>query len=105
MEVQIVELVHASAKKARNMKQSYGKRIRKLFLELEHLHGIILYERKCTEHWIDPLKFEAHKQEWEKNNVGLVFVQRQLDQKLHETQQKLEKTQKEEEARETLKAL
>jgi hypothetical protein len=53
-----------------------------------------------------PLEFEAHKQEWEKNNVGLLFASRQLDQKLCETQQKLEKNQEEDkEARETLNAL
>jgi hypothetical protein len=52
------------------------------------------------------LGFEAHKQEWEKNNARVMFAQRQLDQKLHEIQQKLEKTQEEEKkTRETLKAL
>jgi hypothetical protein len=74
MEVQLVELVHASTKKARDVKQSYGKIIWQMFLEFEHLQGIILYKQKCLEHWIDPLEFEAHKQEWETNNVGLVFV-------------------------------
>jgi hypothetical protein len=34
-----------------------------------------------------------------------MFAQRKLDQKLHETQQKLEKIQEEEKVRETLKAL
>jgi hypothetical protein len=84
MEVQIVELVHALAKKMRDVKWSYGKRIRQFYLELEHMHDIILYKRKHAEHQIDPLEFEAHKQQWQKNNVGLVFAQRQLDQKLHE---------------------
>jgi hypothetical protein len=99
-------MVHALAKKAKDVKQSYGKRFRQLSLELEHLHGIILYERKHVKHRIDPLEFETHKQEWEKNNASLVFVQRQLDQKLYETQQKLEKTQEgEKKARETLKVL
>jgi hypothetical protein len=37
---------------------------------------IILYERKQAEHHIDPLEFEAHKQEWEKKNPSLVFAQR-----------------------------
>jgi hypothetical protein len=97
--------VHALAKKAKNVKGSYGKRILQLFLELEHVQVIILYEQKYAEHHIDPLEFEAHKQEWEKNNVGLVFAHRHLDQELHETQQKLEKIQDEEEARETLKDL
>ncbi len=65
-----------------------------------------MYERECVEHQIDPLEFEAHNQEWEKNNVRLVFVQKQLDQKFHEIQHKLERTQEEEkEVRETLKAL
>jgi hypothetical protein len=54
-------------------------------LELEHLQGIILYEREHVEHQIDPMEFEAHKQEWEKNNAKLVFIQRQLDQEFHET--------------------
>ncbi len=66
--------MHASAKNAKDVKRSYGKNILQLYLELEHLQGIILYERKHVEHWIDLLEFEAHKQEWEKNNVGLVFV-------------------------------
>ncbi len=65
MEVQLVELVHASTKKMRDMKWSYGKRIQQLSLELKHLNNIILYEQKHTEHHIDPLEFEAHKQEWE----------------------------------------
>jgi hypothetical protein len=34
MEVHIVELVHALAKKMRDVKQSYGKRILQLFLKL-----------------------------------------------------------------------
>jgi hypothetical protein len=34
---------------------------------------IILYEREHIEHQINPLEFEAHKQEWEKINSGLVF--------------------------------
>ncbi len=51
------------------------------------------------------MEFEAHKQEWEKNNVGLMFTRRQLDQEFRETQHKLEKTQEEKEARETLKVL
>jgi hypothetical protein len=92
MEVQIVELVHALAKKVRDVKWSYGKKIRQFYLELEHMHNIILYRQERVEHQIDPLEFEAHKQEWEKNNVGLMFAQRQLDQKLHEIEQKLEKT-------------
>jgi hypothetical protein len=37
-------------------------------------------------------EFETHKQKWENNNVGLVIVERQLNQELHETQQRLEKT-------------
>jgi hypothetical protein len=44
--------------------------------------------------------------EWEKNNVGLIIVQRQLDQELHEIQQRLDKTQlKEKETRRTLMVL
>jgi len=61
MEEQLVELVHASTKKAKDVKWSYGKRIWQLSLQLEHLHGIILYERECAKHHIDPLDFEAHK--------------------------------------------
>ncbi len=53
-----------------------------------------------------PWSLKAHKQKWEKNNARFVFAQRQLDQEFHETQQKLEKFQKEEkEARVILKAL
>jgi hypothetical protein len=37
MEMHIVELVHALAKKVRDMKWSYGKRIWQLLMELEHL--------------------------------------------------------------------
>jgi hypothetical protein len=41
-----------------------------------------------------------------KNNAGLVFAQRQLDQKFHEIQHTLENfEEKEKETRETLKAL
>ncbi len=58
-----------------------------------HLQGIILYKQEHIKHRINPFEFEAHEQEWEKNNAGLVFAQRQLDQELHETQQKLGKTQ------------
>jgi hypothetical protein len=76
MEVRLIKLVHASTKKARDVKWSYGKWIQQLSLELEHLQGIIMYEWKRVKHWIDPLEFEAHKKEWEKNNVGFVFVQR-----------------------------
>ncbi len=98
--------MHASGKKARDVKGFYGKRILQLYLELEHVQVIILYEQNHVKHWIDPLEFEAHKQEWEKNNVGLVFAHRHLDQEFHETQHKLEKTQEEEkEARKTLKDL
>ncbi len=65
-----------------------------------------MYEQEHVEHCIDPFEFEAHKHEWEKNNARPVFAQRQLDQEFHETQQKLEKNQKEEkETREILKAL
>ncbi len=45
MEVQMVELIHVLAKKTKDMKRSYGKRIRQLFLEVECLHGIIMYEQ------------------------------------------------------------
>jgi len=65
MEVQLVELIHASTKKMKDMKWSYGKRIQQLSLELKHLNNIILYEQKHIEHHIDPLEFEAHKHEWE----------------------------------------
>lgn len=61
MEEQLTKLVHALSKKVRDLKQSYGKRIRQLSLELQHLQGIILYEREHVEHRIDPLEFEAHK--------------------------------------------
>jgi hypothetical protein len=46
MQVQILELVriHAFAKKAKDVKWSYGRKIQQLSLELEHLQGIILYE-------------------------------------------------------------
>ncbi len=74
MEVQIKKLIHASTKKMKDMKWSYGGKNQQLLLELEHLQGIILYEQECAEHRIDPLKFEAHNQEWEKNNVGLLFA-------------------------------
>jgi hypothetical protein len=37
MEEQLTKLVHALSKKVRDVKQSYGKRIRQLSLELEHL--------------------------------------------------------------------
>jgi len=71
MEIHIVKLVHALVKKARDVKWSSGKRILQLSLELEHLQGIILYERECVEHWIDPLEFEAHKQIGRKIMLGL----------------------------------
>ncbi len=106
MEIQLIKLVHASTKKVRDVKRSYKKNNPTTFLKLERVQGITLYERERAEHCIDPLEFEAHKQEWEKNNVGLMFTQRQLDQKLHETHQKLEKTQVEEkEVKQTLKVL
>jgi hypothetical protein len=44
MEEQLVKLVHASTKKVKDVKRSYGKRIRQLSLELEHMQGVILYE-------------------------------------------------------------
>jgi len=92
--------------KAKDVKQFYRKKIQQLSLELEHLQGIILYEREHVEHCIDLFELEAHKHKWENNNVGFMFVERQLDQEFHETQQKLEKNQKEEkEAREIVKAL
>jgi hypothetical protein len=47
---------------------------------------IILYEQERIEHQINPLEFEAHKQEWEKINSGLVFSQRNLDQEFHKIQ-------------------
>ncbi len=37
MEVQMVEFVHASTKKARDVKRSYGEKNRQLPLEVEHL--------------------------------------------------------------------
>jgi hypothetical protein len=51
-------------------------------LELEHLQGIILCEQERVEHQINPLEFEAHKQEWEKINSRLVFAERHLDKKI-----------------------
>jgi hypothetical protein len=45
MEEQLTKLVHAFSKKVRDVKQSYGKRIRQLSLKLEHLQGILLYEQ------------------------------------------------------------
>jgi len=44
MEVHIVELLHASTKKVRDVKWAYGKKNWQLSLELEHLQGIIPYE-------------------------------------------------------------
>jgi hypothetical protein len=35
-----------------------------------------MYEQEHTAHRIDPLEFEAHKEEWKKNSVGLMFAQR-----------------------------
>jgi len=65
-----------------------------------------MFEPKSAEHRIDLLEFEAHMQEWEKNNVGFIIVQRQLDQEPHEIQQRLEKTQmKEKETRRNLMVL
>jgi len=63
MQVQILELVriHAFAKKAKDVKWSYGRKIQQLSLELEHLQGIILYEWERSEYCINPLEFEAHK--------------------------------------------
>jgi hypothetical protein len=55
-------------------------------LELERLQGVILCEQECARQHIDPFELESHKQEWKRNNVGLVIGQRQLDQNLHETQ-------------------
>jgi hypothetical protein len=37
MEVHLVELVHALAKKMRDVKRSYGKKIQQFSLELEHM--------------------------------------------------------------------
>jgi hypothetical protein len=62
MEMHIVELIRALAKKVRDMKWSYGKRILQLSMQLEHLQGIILYEQEHNKHHIDPLEFETHKQ-------------------------------------------
>jgi hypothetical protein len=44
MEMQMVEFVHASTKKARDVKRSYGKKNRQLPLKVECLHGVVLYE-------------------------------------------------------------
>jgi hypothetical protein len=73
MEEQLVQLVHALTNKTKDVKWSYGNKIWQLSLELEHLHGIILYEWEHHEHQIDPLKFETHKQEHEKNNARPMF--------------------------------
>jgi hypothetical protein len=48
MDIQMVELVHASTKKVRDVKRSYGSRIQQLSLKLEHLHGVIICEQKCA---------------------------------------------------------
>ncbi len=60
MELQMVEFVHTSTKKARDVKRSYGQKNWQLPLEVEHLQGVVLYEWKCVEWHIDPLDFEAH---------------------------------------------
>jgi len=44
MEVQMVEFIHTSTKKARDVKRSYGGKNRQLLLEVEHLQGVFLYE-------------------------------------------------------------
>jgi hypothetical protein len=76
MEVQMVELIHVLAKKTKDVKRSYGKKVRQLSLEVECLHVIIMYEQDHAEQYIDPLDFEAHWQEWERNNVRFVVVKR-----------------------------
>lgn len=76
MEVQMVELIHPSTKKTKDVKRSYGKRIWQLSLEVECLHGVIMYEQKHVEQHIDPLDFEAHWQEWERNIAGFIVVKR-----------------------------
>jgi hypothetical protein len=76
MEVQMVELIHVLAKKTKDVKRSYGKKVRQLSLEVECLHGIIMYEQDHAEQHIDPQDFEAHWQEWERNNVRFVVVKR-----------------------------
>jgi hypothetical protein len=49
MNIQMVELIHASTKKVRDVKRSYGRIIQHLSLKLEHLHGVIICERKWVE--------------------------------------------------------
>ncbi len=75
MEIQLVEPIHASTKQTKDVKRSYGKKIQ-LSLELECLQNIIMYEQEHTAHRIDPLEFEAHKKEWEKNSACHMFGQR-----------------------------
>ncbi len=60
MEVLMVEFVHASTKKARDVKRSSGGKNQQLPLEVEHLQGVVLYEWKHVEWHIDPLEIEAH---------------------------------------------
>jgi hypothetical protein len=33
-----------------------------------------MHEQEHAEQHIDPLDFEAHRQEWERNNAGFVVV-------------------------------
>jgi len=35
-----------------------------------------MYEQEHVTHRIDPLEFEAHKKEWEKNSASPVFAHR-----------------------------
>ncbi len=57
-----------------------------IFLELEHLQGVILCKQECVKQHINPFELESHKQKWKRNNIGDVIGRRQLDQNLHETQ-------------------
>ncbi len=41
MELQMVEFVHTSTKKARDVKRSYGEKNQQLPLEVEHLQGVV----------------------------------------------------------------
>jgi len=44
MQVQMVEFVHTSTKKARDVTRSYGKKNQQLPLKMERLQGVVLYE-------------------------------------------------------------
>lgn len=52
---------------------------------------MVLQERECDEQCIDPLDFEIQWHELERNNMGLIVVQKHMHQRTPWTQHELAK--------------